>query len=163
MKWDKLDAGFRLYVAECQSYNAKVLGDNKPLLQYHKNSKGQRTGVVIAYKGDSFGGLWIGVSLRHKKEGNPFVKDVAITKALLNSIPIENLSASKALCERKLFTCSSSWRRIPLSMRKEVEQMTCRAYKYFKEASQVKPENTEGLVELSTSDISSFAMNKAQP
>jgi hypothetical protein len=151
---------FQEYVHKCaQDIVRNTIGSY--LVKFKKNSKGQRVGAVVAYKAKD-NKVYVGSSLRHKKDAKkPFDRCVAVWKAMENAWEITNLSASKNLAERDLFSHRLEY--VPSSLRADMKCIIKRAYRYYKDAFQPKPENTEGLVELSTRDISSFAMNKAQP
>jgi hypothetical protein len=135
---------FAEYKNQCFTENAFKLSPRNSLVRYHRNSHGNRKGVVLAYRdGDE---VRVGVSLCHRSEKGGFNRHVGINKAMKSAVPIQTLATP--LCIKKgIFRSATEWRKIPGSLRDEVKAMIVRAYKYFKDLP-VRQINTDGEIEL---------------
>lgn len=77
------------YVEKCRNENEAEL-NQKYLLKYERNNKGERVGVVLAYK-DAEGVVKIGWSRCHTKL-EPFNKYIGVNKAIKRAVPLDSVT-----------------------------------------------------------------------
>lgn len=105
------------YVEKCRRENETEL-NQKYLLKYERNNKGERVGVVLAYK-DAEGIVKIGWSRCHTKL-EPFNKYIGVNKAVKRSVPVDSYTF---IHERAM---------APRQVAKMLEDMEARAKNYFR-------------------------------
>ncbi len=104
------------YIEKCRVENEAEL-KQKYLLKYERNNKGERIGVVLAYKDN--GVVRIGWSRCHTKL-EPFNKYIGVNKAIKRAKELDTVSS---VCERL---------NAPRTVLDLLEEMEARAKNYFK-------------------------------
>jgi hypothetical protein len=106
------------YITECRNNFKEVQKDNKVLIHYIRNRKGQRRGVILAAKPEGSDHPLMGWSLCNMKRDN-FNKYIGITKAL------DRLQHGNPMIDNETFF-------IPVTIEDELERFSERVERYFK-------------------------------